>query len=569
MSVLILNYDPSGLYKRNEVLNCLLLAALLKRHSISYKIKEISSISDEVVNDERFVVITSREKKVQELALKIKKRDKTKVLIFFHEYFSFFINKDFLKIVDLVVVGNGFNAIIDLIKDLKRKETGIKSTAWLSNGVVNINSSQNPIDLKKVGKLPYSKYPGCGIYKEAAFKDSPYEEGKDAALIFFSRGCKSRCSFCINPIFYKRKVYYRDPFDVLEDIDFFIEKGIVHFSFEDENLIADRKRFNELYTHIKKKNIMYRCHGAIRDIDNSILKKLFESGCKRLDIGIETASLDLQSKINKINGVKRVIKVCNQVKSFGIRPFILMMLGFPGETREDLLKTKGFLEILEKNGMEFGLSLFRPLPGTCFEKIKGITETGFSSHGKDVLHYIGDETDVDEIKRIYKRFTSKKLIIPNESKSIKVVRNGSSFIRADEYFEADFKPVPLNIWNGDKWDSKGFAHLVGRFKGYIKYRFSSSESFKANIKIRFRACTQTDEKGNLVITINENKKEVYIPEKSESGEILCVEFENITVDIKNELCILCNSEMGLSLFLSFDDSKVDNKSIEISTCDVL
>jgi|GEM_PF-3747380 len=564
MSVLIINYNPSGLYNRNEVLNCLIIASWLKRHRQKVEVCELSDLPGTFRDQSRYICITSREESVYHLAKKIRESYPNKRIIFFHEYFKYYINSDLTDVVDMIVSGNNFNAILDYITDSSEIDSDINSSIWKKDGVTHYNETSNTIPLEKIGKLPYADYPDMGIYEEAAFKDNPFEQGKDTALIFYSRGCKHNCTFCVNPIFYRKKIFYRKPEDVVKDISFFVKNGIYHFSFEDENLIADRKKAEVLFKKIKGSglNIRFRCHASLRDIDEKILGRLSEIGCRRIDLGVETASLEMQKKIHKINGVQRVINVCRKIKDLAIEPYILMIIGLPGENSEALCKTERFLDELVENNISFGISLFRPIPGTDYENASN-TGSDFSMHGKDVLHYMGKETDVENLKRIYKKFTGRVILMPSQQPYCKTISQIDPFLKAEDFTDANFSPVPLNIWTGDRWDEISPAHIVGRFKGFIKYEFLSESKGMFDVKVKIRCCSQTTEKSEIKVRINNSYQMVSIPEKTKNGKLLSVQLYDVVITKENELEFICDSNQGLTLFLSLYEDEEQNKSIEI------
>ena len=75
-----------------------------------------------------------------------------------------------------------------------------------------------------------------------------------------------------------------------------------------------------------------------------------ESECYRLSFGVESASPDVLKRMNKtinINKSEYLLKVCN---SLGIQIAINLIVGFPGETRDDFMRTVDFVR---KNGHIF------------------------------------------------------------------------------------------------------------------------------------------------------------------------------------------------------------------------
>jgi radical SAM superfamily enzyme YgiQ (UPF0313 family) len=89
------------------------------------------------------------------------------------------------------------------------------------------------------------------------------------------------------------------------------------------------------------------------------------------NIGLETGSEYHSQQIGKCGRPSEVIDAVKTAKSYGLRPFIYLIYGLPGETPSTI---ENSLEIL-KQSMELGaerivLYGFRPLPGSAFSDFK-------------------------------------------------------------------------------------------------------------------------------------------------------------------------------------------------------
>ena len=66
---------------------------------------------------------------------------------------------------------------------------------------------------------------------------------KRNALMITSYGCPNNCIFCATRTISGRKTAFRKPEDVLEEIDYLVEKHCIEMiTFEDDSILTDRKR---------------------------------------------------------------------------------------------------------------------------------------------------------------------------------------------------------------------------------------------------------------------------------------------------------------------------------------
>jgi len=92
------------------------------------------------------------------------------------------------------------------------------------------------------------------------------------------------------------------------------------------------------------------------------LSQLREAGCVNLLFGIESGNDEILKLINKkttCDSIRRKVEVVNSV---GIPWIGFFIMGYPGETKENILQTLSFMRELNPNYAE--INIFNPLPGT-------------------------------------------------------------------------------------------------------------------------------------------------------------------------------------------------------------
>lgn len=497
-------------------------------------------------------ILTSREKRVLELAMKIRALKSGQCrIVFFHEYFDYF--KQYLDAgFDYIIYKNRFQSLLDCLESDKYRH--------------GLLSSQ----LKYLGTLsefPYIKYPGQTLYQEPALKDVENPEGPKTALTFYSRGCPHECTFCINPFFYEGTVDFRNPEMLISEFKYFRTIGIDCFSFEDADLLTDFRELQKLAALIEKNGleIRFRSHARADNISDHVADLLRRMGCRRLDIGLESGSVSMLARIRKNITPEQVLRAVEICHCHGIEPFVLAIAGLPGETMEDLSKTGEFLSHLRQNNVRYGLSFYRPMPGSeLFSQTGQLEETDFGRQNPAVISYLPKDLTREALSEFYFLHTG---IRPETGAAIPrgkyhLQAGGTLAIEIRDYSSGKFEPIPLNYWSGDQWCRTGWAHLVGRFKGRIEYIFSAAASSR-KLCIRFRASTQSGNAGTMKVSLNGTEKEARLPSKSQQGGEISVFFTSPCLDRECRLSFICDDGNGLSLFGESLDKNEKNYWIEV------
>ncbi len=85
-----------------------------------------------------------------------------------------------------------------------------------------------------------------------------------------------------------------------------------------------------------------RFEAILEDVD--FVAKLAKSGCRMLQLGLESGSQRVLDRLGKGVRLASVIKILENLAAAGIASFVYIMLGTPGETEDDAEQTLEFLE---------------------------------------------------------------------------------------------------------------------------------------------------------------------------------------------------------------------------------
>jgi len=88
-------------------------------------------------------------------------------------------------------------------------------------------------------------------------------------------------------------------------------------------------------------------------------------------IGLETGDPELHSALGRPSTVEECLRAVKLLAEYGLRPYVYLLHGLPGERDEHLIETARLVPELKKLGVErIVLYRFRPLPGSAFENAK-------------------------------------------------------------------------------------------------------------------------------------------------------------------------------------------------------
>lgn len=189
---------------------------------------------------------------------------------------------------------------------------------------------------------------------------------KNMLYMYTSRGCPFKCTFCYNTMFYNSCHRKRPIRHVLNEIKYLEENyGLDGANFSDEFLLLTDEEIEEITTFRNENNLKFFWGAetradAYKDIEK--LRRMYDSGCRWLMLGLETGSEETRQKIQKPMNkdiIRNFVDMCTEV---GITTFGSFIIGFPDETPEQLKETAEFA--LSLNVDAFLLNYYVVIPKT-------------------------------------------------------------------------------------------------------------------------------------------------------------------------------------------------------------
>jgi radical SAM superfamily enzyme YgiQ (UPF0313 family) len=273
--------------------------------------------------------------------------------------------------IDIIVKGEGEETFYELVKNLEKEKSleNVKGVWYKeTNGKIKKNPERPFIDLNELPNLPYHLI-NLGDYSAPNFSS----ENVSSLSFESSRGCPFKCGFCYNVPFHKCKWRSFSSEKVIERLDILLEKGIIKsIYFVDDNICGNFKHFEKIVEGIIKERIdlSWGAQGirinSLNRMDNKFLKKIERSGCKELDIGIESLNPRILRLINKNQTTRDIEKILEKIGKTSIVFKYNFLVGLPtqniNEVRQDVTAA---LEINRQNRNSYViLNVYTPLPKT-------------------------------------------------------------------------------------------------------------------------------------------------------------------------------------------------------------
>ena len=115
------------------------------------------------------------------------------------------------------------------------------------------------------------------------------------APIITTRGCPYSCTYCSAPITAGKRMRYRDPKNVVDEIEMLVNDfGVKEIQIEDDNFTLNRKHCITICEEILKRGIkvLWSLPNGVRidKLDKEMLLLMKKAGCVSMALGIESAN---------------------------------------------------------------------------------------------------------------------------------------------------------------------------------------------------------------------------------------------------------------------------------------
>lgn len=358
--------------------------------------------------------------------------------------------------VDLCVLGEGEKIFLNIVR--RAKETlnpqdfaEIKGLAFIgADGKFTTTGYKDPLKSDELYDIDWSDlntndsinyyipklHDINSLVAETFNEDSrlsdPGRKDKNFVLLYTSKGCVAKCTFCHR----WDKGIRMIPIDIImERIDELVTKYNVGFiKIADENFGADRRWVKEFCERIKKYNILWVGGSRVTGITPAYLDMLRDSGCVMYAFGIESGSERILQVMEKKTTLEKNYQAIELTFKHGMGAVIALVLDMPGESPEMISETIKLCQHSKTlspdlNPNDLSINYAQALPGTpLYEYGRHHGLIGQSHKGEEeYLLSISDRDAHDEYTTI--NFTQYPTLIAQSWRPLITVETNYAFVK--------------------------------------------------------------------------------------------------------------------------------------------
>ena len=277
-----------------------------------------------------------------------------------------------------VVRGEPEESALELVKAIYEKKSlkDVKGVSYLNNATV-VSNLPRPL-IKDLDSLPF---PARDLIKGHTYHNPKLKTGPYTTM-FTSRNCPYKCIYCVpSSLTFAREIEYesshpghkppigfRSAESIAEEVSMLASEGYRAIGFMDDNFIWNETRTRQICDIMRRHNMVWGCQARVDAITEPIAKMLSESGCRYVDLGIESFDADILKYIQKgitPNDIYHSIKL---LKKYNVPVKLNVLIGSsPLETAQTVKKTLREAKKLDVDQVMF--NIVSPFPGTKYYQI--------------------------------------------------------------------------------------------------------------------------------------------------------------------------------------------------------
>ncbi len=304
----------------------------------------LESIIDEYNPDIAGIsAITLESDSMKKIAEMVKERNNRSIVVAGGPYPSAFSGEVLAdKNIDFIVRGEGEETFYELVNVLldggdKHKVKGI---GFKEDGHFVFTGDRDVI--KDLDSIPFPAWDYIDV--EPYFRRTSMSNYgiRRYANLFTSRSCPYRCIYCHN--IFGRGFRARSAENVIEEIKYLRKKyNIEEVEIVDDVFNFERKRTMEIFKLAEKETpgLKYSFPNGLRGdrLDGELLEIMKSGGTVMITIAVESASPRIQRLIKKDLDLQKTLRVIEESNRAHILTRGFFMMGFPGESEEEIMKT--------------------------------------------------------------------------------------------------------------------------------------------------------------------------------------------------------------------------------------
>ena len=258
-----------------------------------------------------------------------------------------------LNTFDSMVIGEGEQSMLDLIKDVEN------------------NNLKRKYETEPTANLDDLTPPDWDLIDQRYFTNqlnTTFAEYGIEGWLLTSRGCPYKCAFCSTTRFWS-KVRMHSPAYIEKLLLNLSNRKVTHIQIWDDLFTINKTRLNQLAPILHKTGIKFNCQPRINLIDNDICQLLVSSNVTLCIFGFESGNTRVLQylKNDKTLSVELSISAIKLCRKYGLDTQGSVILGSPTETLPEMLDTIRFMVWCLFNGVQrLWAFVTTPFPATEF-----------------------------------------------------------------------------------------------------------------------------------------------------------------------------------------------------------
>ena len=286
--------------------------------------------------------------------------------------------KEFLNLgVDYIILGEGEYRFQKLLECIKNNVTPDFDGLYYKKGNDFVLFDKKEF-ITNLDELPF---PAWDLFPLENYWKLGYAHGPMQSRyipLLTSRGCPYGCKYCVVPETNARRWRFRNAKNVVDEMEHWNKKfGVVEFHWEDLNPTIRKDRMLDISKEIIDRGLHFRwklvAGTKVETMDVNVITQMAKAGCTYISVSPESGSPNVLKLMDKPFNHELGLELVQHMKKEGITTQACFVLGFPGETKEDLNMTKTYIRKLVRAGIdEVALFIMTPIPGSNkFESVQG------------------------------------------------------------------------------------------------------------------------------------------------------------------------------------------------------
>jgi radical SAM superfamily enzyme YgiQ (UPF0313 family) len=264
---------------------------------------------------------------------------------------------------DYACKGEGEIAITNLCAAVANG-AGVPQGFWLRTASGNVvdGGNQSPADLDALPMPAYDLLP----------MESYIELSTPRIFdLYVGSGCTYQCKFCVTAAFWDRNFRSKSAATIFAEMSYLHDRfGITTFNLLHDNFANYRsyvERFTQEFQELnasRDEPFHWGCAVRPDNVNMALLEKMRAAGCNMIFCGTDAGSPRILREMAKMVDARRIYRFYDECARSGIPFENNTIIGYPGETSDDLEATLEIsFDALAAGAANTDLSVLQPLPG--------------------------------------------------------------------------------------------------------------------------------------------------------------------------------------------------------------